>query len=138
MTKTWPPRAIHREDADWMLVVILMLAGFAFMFSRELASKIAKGILGVVLVLTAITYAIRSLVCFTLGSENTGTSLPSGALLTILMLAALALVGLVAWSHRADRAKAREIWARRHGSPRARSLPLAPMENQPNKVHPEK
>ena len=120
-----------------MIVFLLVLTGVVFMFDKDLAGKIAKGILGIVLALAAIDCATRSLMCFALGSEDTSMSLPSTAILTIIMLGVLALVGIIAWRYRAGHAKAREIWARRHGSPRARSLPLAPMENQPTKVLPE-
>jgi hypothetical protein len=46
--------------------------------------------------------------------------------IAVFVAAALVVIGLVAWRRRADRGKARELWARRNGAPRARALPTAP------------
>jgi hypothetical protein len=129
----------RRGDDRAMLVIILMLAGFAVMFGdKVLAGKIVKGVVGVAVMLAAIPCVVRSCACSAPGFENAGSSATSGTALAVVLLAALTLFGFGAWRRRVGRAKTREIWARRHGNSRARSLPLAPTENQPSKAFPEK
>jgi len=107
-----------------MLVVLLAAAGIALIVgAKDLASQLVKAVIGAVLILTALPCLVQSCACAPLGESVGGPPLVSGGL---FLLVALAVVGFVAWRRRTDRAKARELWARRNGSPRARALPAPP------------
>jgi NADH:ubiquinone oxidoreductase subunit 6 (subunit J) len=110
-----------------MVALLLVLAGFALMFgAKDLAGKIVKITLGVVVMLAVISCAVRSCRCSMSGLEREWSSTASDAVLAVTLLSALALVGLIAWRRRADHARARELWTRRNGTPRARALPSSP------------
>jgi MYXO-CTERM domain-containing protein len=113
-----------------MLVLLLMAAGFAFIVgAKSIAGGILKVVLALAVALAAIQQLARCFTCLALSSENTGTSWSYGAIPVIAFLVVLALVGLVAWRRRADRVKARDLWAKRHGTPRTRALPKPPVED---------
>jgi hypothetical protein len=120
-----------------MLVILLVLAGVVFMFDKELAGHIVGRVVSVVILLSVLPFLVRSCACLTMGAEDPASSLISNAALAIGIFALLAMGGFVAWMRRANRAKAHEIWARRHGSPRVRSLPSAPAEPLPNTTFPK-
>jgi hypothetical protein len=117
-----------------MLAILLAAAGIALIVgAKDLASRLVKGVIGVVLILTALPCLIESCTCALSGIPTGGPSLPSGRL---FLMAVLAVVGFVAWRRRADRAKARELWARRNGAQRTRALPAAPTGTPPDKIFP--
>jgi len=93
--------------------------------AKDLAGQIVKGVLGAILVLAAIPCFVES--C-TGALPEVSTSGPSSALggLSLLLVITLAVIGFLVWRRRADRAKAREVWARRNGASRARALPAPP------------
>jgi hypothetical protein len=106
-----------------VLVVLLVVAGVALVFgAKDIAGQVVKGVLGAALVLAAIPCLVESCTCALPGASASGPPLASGGLL-LLFLIGLAVIGLLAWRRRADRAKARDLWARRHGASRARALP---------------
>jgi len=106
-----------------VLAILLMVAGVAFMFgAKDLAGQIVKGVLGAILVLAAIPCFIESCARALPGASTSGTPSASDGL-SLLLVITLVVVGFFAWRRRTDRAKARELWARRHGAPRARALP---------------
>jgi hypothetical protein len=116
-----------------MLAVLLMLAGVAFMVgAKDFAGKIAKGVLGIVLILTAIPCLVQSCACFLPGTGAAKSPSPPTVSRFLLMMVALVAVGLVAWRRRAERARARELWVRRNGAPRNRALPAPPSNGQTN------
>jgi len=110
-----------------VLAILLMLAGVALIFgAKDSAGKIVKVVLGIVLALAALPCLLKSCSCLiTEGESEIPGSLAHG-LLAIVLLAALAIIGLIAWRRRAERARAHEIWAKRNGAPRARALPAPP------------
>lgn len=109
-----------------MLVLILMIAGFALIVgAKNLAGQIVKGVLGAILVLTAVPCLVESCACILSGASTSGPYWASGGLFFLLVIA-LVVVGFFAWRRRADRAKARELWVRRNGASRARALPAPP------------
>ena len=110
-----------------MLALILVAAGIALCVgSKDLAGRLARGAVGVVLVLMAIPCLVRSCVCW-LGDETVDHPAAAFSNLSgLAILAALAIVGFVAWRRRAERARASELRAKRNGTPRARSLPSPP------------
>lgn len=107
-----------------MLVVLLTAAGIALVVgAKDLASRLVKAVIGAVLILAALPCLVQSCACALPRASVGSPPLMSGGL---FLLVALAVVGFVAWRRRADRAKARELWARRNGSPRTRALPAPP------------
>lgn len=110
-----------------MLALLLAAAGIALVVgAKDLAGRLAKGVVGVVLVLMAIPCLVQSCVCSLRGEGADGLASALGGLSGFATLAALAIIGFVAWRRRAERARASELWAKRNGTPRARSLPAPP------------
>lgn len=110
-----------------MLALILLAAGIALCVgSKDLAGRLAKGAIGVVLVLTAIPCLIQSCTGSVRGERADGLASALGDLSGLTVLAALTIIGFIAWRRRAERARASELWAKRNGTPRARSLPAPP------------
>jgi len=110
-----------------VLAILLVLAGIALIFgAKDSAGKIVKGVLGIVLALAALPCLLKSCSCLVAERENEIPASLAHGLLAIILLAALAIIGLIAWRRRADRARSREIWAKRNGAPRARALPAPP------------
>ena len=113
-----------------MLVILLMVAGLALIFgAKDLAGQIVKGVLGAILVLTAIPCFVESCTSALPGVSTSGSSSARGGMFLLLVIT-LVVIGFLAWRRRADRAKARDLWARRHGAPRARALPAAPSASE--------
>lgn len=109
-----------------MLVILIMVAGVALMFgAKDFASQIAKGVLGAVLALAVIPCLAESCTRAMPGASAAGSALASGGLF-LLVAVVLAAIGFLAWRRRADRTKARELWARRNGASRVRALPPPP------------
>lgn len=110
-----------------VLSLLLVFAGIGFIVgSKDFAGNLAKGVLGAVLVLAVVPCLLKACCCVL--AEN-GGSLPLPEWNTggfSFLLVALAVTGFVAWRRRSERAKAREIWAKRNGAPRASSLPAPP------------
>ena len=107
-----------------MLAMLLAAAGIAVIVgAKDLAGQLGKGVIGAVLILAALPCLIETCTCALPETSAGGAALASGWL---LLVAALAGVGAFAWRRRADRAKARELWARRNGTPRTRALPTPP------------
>jgi hypothetical protein len=110
-----------------MLAVLLLLAGLALVFSaKDLAARLTKGVVGLVLVLTAIPLLLQSCVCSLRGEAAGGLASVLGDLSGLAILVALTIIGFVAWRRRAERARTSELWAKRNGTPRVRSLPSPP------------
>ena len=110
-----------------MLVIMLMVAGVAMIVGlKDFAGKAAKGVLTAILILAIAPCLLRACCC---SLANGGEQLSSKSWTTvviILLLCTLPPTGFVAWRRRSDRAKAHEIWAKRNGAPRVRSLPAPP------------
>ena len=113
-----------------MLGLLLVAAGLLLICgaAKNIAGEIVKGVLAVVLVLSLLPCLIRS--CATIGLP--GSARASSLGLVSLLLLALGLFGFTAWRRRAERAKRRELWAKRSGSPRSRALPSPPANDQDN------
>jgi len=110
-----------------MLAILLVLAGLALVFgAKDLAGRLAKGALSVVLVLLAIPCVIQSCVCSLRGKGADGLASAVGNLSGLGIMVALAILGFGAWRRKTERARASELWAKRNGTPRARSLPSPP------------
>jgi hypothetical protein len=110
-----------------MLALILLAAGLALVFgAKDLAGRLAKGALGVVLVLLAIPCVIQSCVCSLRGKGADGLASALGDLSGLAFMVALAILGFGAWRRRTERARASELWAKRNGTPRSRALPTPP------------
>lgn len=110
-----------------MLALVLMIAGIALIAGgKEFAGKVAKGVVGAALILSALPCALQS--CEALVPRPEGAALPSPSLgfLALAALGAVTAVGFFAWHRRAERAKARELWQRRNGNSRARALTAPP------------
>lgn len=106
-----------------MLAILLMLAGLALIIgAKDLAGEIVKKVVGAVLVLAAIPCFVESCTSALPKVPASGSSSALGGIFFLLVFT-LVVIGFLAWRRRADRAKARELWARRHGAPRARALP---------------
>jgi hypothetical protein len=109
-----------------VLAILLMFAGLALVIgSKDLAGQIVKGVLGAALVLAAIPCLVECCTPGLPGTSASGSRLASGGL-SLLLVITLGVIGFLAWRRRTDRAKARDLWARRHGAPRARALPAPP------------
>jgi len=109
-----------------MLAILLVVAGLALMFgAKNLAGQIVKGVLGAILVLATVPCLVESCACVLSGASTSGPHWASGGLFFLLVIT-LVVVGFFDWRRRVDRAKARELWARRNGAPRARALPAPP------------
>jgi NADH:ubiquinone oxidoreductase subunit 6 (subunit J) len=107
-----------------MLVALLAAAGIVLIVgAKDLAGRLVKGVIGAVLVLTALPCLVEFCARALSGRPNDSLSLAPGGL---FLLVALAMIGFVVWRRRADRAKARDLWARRNGAPRTRALPAPP------------
>ena len=110
-----------------MLALCLMIAGIALILgAKEFAGKLAKGVVGAILILSALPCLLQSFACLLPKAAIHGAPSASGAFVYVLVVAAFVVVGFVAWRRRADRAKAHELWTRRNGAARARALPAAP------------
>ena len=109
-----------------MLAILLMLAGLALILgAKDLAGRFARGAIGAVLIMTALPWLIQACICPLPGVADGFASVISD-LSGLIALAALAVIGFVAWRRRVDRTRASELWAKRNGTPRARALPAAP------------
>lgn len=107
--------------------LLLMAAGIALIVgAKDFAGQLAKGAVGVVLILTIIPCLIQSCVCSLRGEGVDALASALGNLVGLAILGVLAIIGFVAWRRRAERARASELWAKRNGTPRARSLPAPP------------
>ena len=110
-----------------MFALLVMVAGIAFMFgAKDFATRVLKGILGAVLVISVVPCVARSCASCVPGLDGTSLAPAASAFSMLIVVAVLAVVGFIAWRRRADRAKAREMWARRNGAPRTRALPAPP------------
>jgi hypothetical protein len=110
-----------------MLALLLAAAGIALIVgAKDLAGRLAKGVVGIVLVLMAIPCLIQSSVCSLHGERADGLASTLGDLSGLAILVVLAIIGFIAWRRRAERARASELWAKRNGTPRARALPTPP------------
>ena len=111
-----------------MLGLLLMAAGLLLICgAKNTAGEIAKGVLAAVLVLSLLPCLLRS--CAT--SELPGSASLSSLGLGLVMFMALVVIGFIAW-RRTERAKARELWAKRNGAPRSRALPNPPANDRDN------
>lgn len=110
-----------------ILSLMLLVAGLVFIVgAKDVTAKIVKGVVSGILVLALVPCFIQSCACFLARSGSGDLASGANVLLPLLGLVVLVVIGFVAWRRRADRAKARELWARRNGASRARSLPAAP------------
>jgi LPXTG-motif cell wall-anchored protein len=110
-----------------LALALAAVAGVALIVgAKDVTAQIVKGVVGGVLVIALIPCFIQSCRCHLARLGGSGLAPAASVLLPLLGLVVLALIGFVAWRRRADRAKARELWARRNGSPRARALPAPP------------
>jgi hypothetical protein len=109
-----------------MLVLLLMVAGFAIMVgAKGVAESAARAVAGAALVLAIVPCLVAPLA--RLGVPAGPHLLPGArAVVPAMAFMALVVVGFVSWRRRAERERARELWARRHGSSRKRALPAAP------------
>lgn len=108
-----------------MLVLLLMIVGAAMIVgAKGFAGKAAKAAaLVVLLVLGILPCLVKEFCCSLAESERQPSPWDPGAIGIALLLFALTLTGFLAWRRRSDSARARELMARRHGSPRQRALP---------------
>jgi hypothetical protein len=112
-----------------MFVILVIIAGVALIVgAKDFAGKVLKGVLGVVLVLATLPCLLRECCCL-VDRKGPTTGDTTGGEWVVLLFVALAVTGYIAWVRRSDSARAREIIARRHGSPRPRALP------QPGQTH---
>ena len=110
-----------------MLALLVMVAGLALVAgAKDFAGRVLKGVLGAVLVIAVAPCLARSCASCVPGLGKTSLASASSAFSLLILAAVLAVIGFVAWRRRAERAKAREMWARRNGAPRARALPTPP------------
>lgn len=113
-----------------MLALILLAAGIALIIgskdSKDLAGRLARSVISLALVVTALPFLVQSCRGIELGSSSSSLPTALGRLLAFAGVAALALGGLALWRNRASRARFREVCERRNGSPRARALPGPP------------
>jgi hypothetical protein len=110
-----------------MFALLVMVAGIAFMFgAKDFATRVLRGVLGAVLVVAVVPCVARSCASCLPGLDRTSQASASSGLSMLILATVLAVIGFVAWRRRADRAKAREMWARRNGAPRTRALPAPP------------
>jgi len=110
-----------------MLTIVFVLVGIAFIVgAKEFAGKLARGVVGAILILSALPCLLQSCAYLLPGATADGVPSISGSYVFLFIAVTLAVIGLVAWRRRADRGKARELWVRRNGAPRARTLPTAP------------
>jgi hypothetical protein len=112
-----------------MLALLLVAAGIALVCgssAKGVAGQLIKGFVGGVLLLTGISFLTRSCVCSLHGEGADGLASVLGDLSGLAILAVLAIIGFIAWRRKTERARASELWAKRNGTPRARSLPSPP------------
>lgn len=110
-----------------MLVSLLMVAGIAVIVgAKGFAANVAKTVAAIALGLALLTCLLRPLTDFSWPPEMGARVLGHRSALLATGFALLATLGFVAWSRRVERERARELWARRHGSARKRALPAAP------------
>jgi len=107
-----------------VLSLLLVLAGISFIIgAKDFAGKVLKGVLGVVLVLAVLPCLLKACCCLVERDARPTLGAATGGLLIALLFVTLTVTGYIAWVRRSDSARAREIIARRHGSPRPRALP---------------
>jgi hypothetical protein len=112
-----------------MFALFLVLAGLALAFgsgAKDIAGRLAKGVVGVALLLAGISCLARSCVCALRSAGTDGLASGLGDLSGLAVLAALAVIGFIAWRRRVERERAKALWEKRNGTPRARCLPTAP------------
>ena len=110
-----------------MIGLLLVVSGIALAVgAKDIAGRLAKGFIGVVLVVTGLPYLLQACVC-ALGERGRGDiEFPLGNIAGIVVLVAFSAGSLYLWRLRTHRARMRDLWEKRNGAPRARALPLPP------------
>jgi len=104
-----------------LLALALVLVGLAII---TMGIGRAGNAVRAVLVLALLAYLVQYAACWLSSLRDPGKS--GGGWFLLLVGAFLALLGWFLWRRRAERAKAREFWHRRHGTARLRALPSPP------------
>jgi hypothetical protein len=110
-----------------MLVLIVMLVGGLWLVgATSAAKKVAMYAVALALVWSVASFGLCRLRClFNLGDDSIGS------LVLLVAFAALVLIGFLSW-HGRDRQKKRlESFRKKNLHPRARALPLPPLEREP-------
>lgn len=107
-----------------MIALLLAVAGLLYVAgARAESARLLRLALG-------LGFALSFLTCL-LGQCASGeAAIGREHLAGSLAVAALALIGLLAWRLREARARAREARRRSNGQPRERALPLAPRDEE--------
>lgn len=110
-----------------MTALLIVVVGIAIMAGKDdVAMKLAKALVGLVLVLSFAPGLIASVDTASLNSGCRGARKLSDVASGAAVLVLLAGVGLALWKARGLLAKRREEAARRWGSPRDRAAPPPP------------
>lgn len=111
-----------------MFALLLAVAGIALIVgAKGIANSLVKAAVGALLLVTALPWLVESCAyCVPRRYLGGGIGEHFGALLVVLGLMSIGGLGLLCWRRRVERAKEREIWARRNGTPRTRALPSPP------------
>jgi hypothetical protein len=108
-----------------MAAFVLAALGLALLAGAK-GGDLARRAAGIALVVLALPCLWNSCVCMLHGGHADALISALGQLSGFAILAVLSIIGLCLWRLRAYRARAKELWEKHNGTPRARSLPLPP------------
>ena len=109
------------------VILLLLVAGFALMFGATgFAAGLVRPLVGLLLVVS-LAPALLNFCASASGSPSSSSPIFGGSLLGALLCVALAIIGFVAWKRRSTRTRREDAFRKRHGHPRQRALPPAPL-----------
>jgi hypothetical protein len=103
-----------------MIALLIVLAGFCFMFgARDAAKRLLAAAFGLVILVEILDSALAELSAFTSGIAR---ALGSSHLFLMGVSLALCVIGYAAWRTRGARAAKKQEDRRRNGAPRERAV----------------